>query len=106
MGNVFMSSPEETAQGEFGVYDVDGALLTLEGSVVLTRDENVVRGERLRDRSGHRSLADVRGGAEHGRRRARPARQGGVRAAARAGRAGGRRLPAPPTEPSPPKATE
>jgi lipopolysaccharide export system protein LptA len=47
MGNVFLSSPEETAQGEVGVYDVDGALLTLEGSVVLTRDENVVRGERL-----------------------------------------------------------
>jgi lipopolysaccharide export system protein LptA len=46
-GNVFLSSPEETAQGEFGVYDVDGALLTLEGSVVLTREENVVRGERL-----------------------------------------------------------
>jgi lipopolysaccharide export system protein LptA len=47
MGNVFLSSPEETAQGEFGVYDVDGALMTLEGAVVLTRDENVVRGERL-----------------------------------------------------------
>jgi lipopolysaccharide export system protein LptA len=47
MGNVFLSSPEETAQGKFGVYDVDGALLTLEGAVVLTRDENVVRGERL-----------------------------------------------------------
>jgi lipopolysaccharide export system protein LptA len=47
MGNVFLSSPEETAQGDFGVYDVDGALLTLEGSVVLTRDENVVRGQRL-----------------------------------------------------------
>ncbi|MEM7021876.1 MAG: LptA/OstA family protein [Pseudomonadota bacterium] len=46
-GNVFISSPEETAQGEFGVYDVDGALLTLEGSVVLTRDDNVVRGARL-----------------------------------------------------------
>jgi lipopolysaccharide export system protein LptA len=46
-GNVFLSSPKETAQGEFGVYDVDGALLTLEGSVVLTRAENVVRGERL-----------------------------------------------------------
>ena len=46
-GNVFLSSPQETAQGEFGVYDVDGALLTLEGSVVLTRAENVVRGERL-----------------------------------------------------------
>jgi len=46
-GNVFITSPEETAQGEFGVYDVDGGLLTLEGSVVLTRDQNVVRGERL-----------------------------------------------------------
>ena len=46
-GNVFMSSPEETAEGEFGVYDVDGALLTLEGSVVLTRDDNIVRGQRL-----------------------------------------------------------
>lgn len=46
-GNVFLSSPEETAQGEFGVYDVDGAMLTLEGAVVLTRAENVVRGERL-----------------------------------------------------------
>lgn len=46
-GNVFITSPEETAQGEFGVYDVDAGLLTLEGSVVLTRDQNVVRGERL-----------------------------------------------------------
>jgi lipopolysaccharide export system protein LptA len=46
-GNVFLSSPKETAQGEFGVYDVDGALLTLEGSVVLTRADNVIRGERL-----------------------------------------------------------
>lgn len=46
-GNVFLSSPQETAQGEFGVYDVDGELLTLEGAVVLTRAENVVRGERL-----------------------------------------------------------
>jgi lipopolysaccharide export system protein LptA len=46
-GNVFITSPEETAEGEFGVYDVEGGLLTLEGSVVLTRDQNVVRGERL-----------------------------------------------------------
>jgi lipopolysaccharide export system protein LptA len=46
-GNVFITSPEETAEGEFGVYDVDGGLLTLEGAVVLTRDQNVVRGERL-----------------------------------------------------------
>jgi lipopolysaccharide export system protein LptA len=46
-GNVFLSSPEETAQGKFGVYDVAGQWVTLEGSVVLTRDDNVVRGERL-----------------------------------------------------------
>jgi len=46
-GNVFMSSPRETAQGKFGVYDVASNQLTLEGSVVLTQDANVVRGERL-----------------------------------------------------------
>ena len=46
-GNVFVSSPEETAQGAAGVYDVASNQLSLEGSVVLTQDENVIRGERL-----------------------------------------------------------
>jgi lipopolysaccharide export system protein LptA len=46
-GNVFITSPQETAQGESGVYDVAGDLLTLEGSVVLTRDDNVIRGHQL-----------------------------------------------------------
>jgi lipopolysaccharide export system protein LptA len=46
-GNVFVSSPRETAQGKLGVYDVASNQLTLEGAVVLTQDENVVRGERL-----------------------------------------------------------
>jgi lipopolysaccharide export system protein LptA len=46
-GNVFLSSPRETAQGKVGVYDVASNQLTLEGAVVLTQDENVVRGERL-----------------------------------------------------------
>jgi lipopolysaccharide export system protein LptA len=46
-GNVFVSSPEETAQGDRGVYDVDAESITLTGSVVLTRDENVIRGSRL-----------------------------------------------------------
>ena len=46
-GNVVMSSPRETARGEVGVYDVGGRLVTLDGSVVLTRDENVIRGDRL-----------------------------------------------------------
>ena len=46
-GNVFLSSPQETAQGAAGVYDVAGNQLSLEGSVVLTQDDNVIRGERL-----------------------------------------------------------
>ena len=46
-GNVFLSSPEETAQGASGVYDVAANQVTIEGAVVLTRDDNVIRGERL-----------------------------------------------------------
>jgi lipopolysaccharide export system protein LptA len=46
-GNVFLSSPRETAQGEVGVYDVGQQLVTLERSVVLTRGANVIRGDRL-----------------------------------------------------------
>jgi lipopolysaccharide export system protein LptA len=66
IGNVFLSSPRETAQGETGVYDVPGRALTLEGSVVLTRDENVIRGDRLEyDLASGRSrvVAAVPGGA-------------------------------------------
>lgn len=46
-GNVFLSSPRETAQGAVGTYDVAANRVTMEGSVVLTRDDNVIRGERL-----------------------------------------------------------
>jgi lipopolysaccharide export system protein LptA len=46
-GNVFLSSPEETAKGRSGVYDVEGDEVTLTGDVVLTQGENVVRGENL-----------------------------------------------------------
>lgn len=46
-GNVFISSPSETAQGKTGVYDVDNSLVSLSGGVVLTRGKNVLRGERL-----------------------------------------------------------
>ena len=46
-GNVFLSSPRETAQGDAGVYDVASDQVTLEGAVVLTRDDNVIRGQRL-----------------------------------------------------------
>ncbi len=47
VGNVFISSPTETAQGKTGVYDVDNKLVSLRGDVVLTRGENVLRGGRL-----------------------------------------------------------
>ncbi|HEX2479266.1 MAG TPA: LptA/OstA family protein [Geminicoccaceae bacterium] len=46
-GNVFLSSPRETAQGDAGVYDVASNQLTMDGAVVLTRDDNVIRGQRL-----------------------------------------------------------
>ena len=46
-GRVFFSTPGETAQGDQGVYDVNDGVITLTGSVVLTRGKNVIRGERL-----------------------------------------------------------
>lgn len=47
IGNVFVSSPTETAQGETGVYDVERKTIVLTGSVLLTRGKNVLRGSRL-----------------------------------------------------------
>ena len=46
-GNVFLSTPTEMAQGDRGVYDVEANTLELVGTVVLTRGENIVRGNRL-----------------------------------------------------------
>jgi lipopolysaccharide export system protein LptA len=46
-GNVFLTSPRGTAQGTAGVYDVAANRVTMEGAVVLTRDDNVIRGDRL-----------------------------------------------------------
>lgn len=46
-GDVFVSSPTETAQGEKGVYNVEESVINLTGAVVLTRGENVIRGDRL-----------------------------------------------------------
>lgn len=46
-GNVFLQTPDETARGKAGVYDVDKERLTLNGDVVLTRGENIVKGEAL-----------------------------------------------------------
>lgn len=46
-GNVFLSSPSETAQGDKGIYYVDRREIALSGQVVLTRGQNVIRGQRL-----------------------------------------------------------
>lgn len=47
IGAVTVSSPRETASGEWAVYDVDTAQITMGGKVVLTRGENVLRGAQL-----------------------------------------------------------
>jgi len=46
-GKVLLATPAESAQGDKGVYDVDGKKITLVGHVVLTRGENVVKGDAL-----------------------------------------------------------
>ena len=46
-GGVRFATPGETAEGDAGVYDVDARRITLTGSVVLTRGDNVIRGEKL-----------------------------------------------------------
>ena len=46
-GNVVISSPEETAKGERGVYLLDEGRIELAGGVVLNSGNNVVQGEAL-----------------------------------------------------------
>ena len=46
-GQVRLSNPTDTAQGDRGVYDVAAQKVTLEGNVVLTSGTNVVRGAAL-----------------------------------------------------------
>tara|TARA_B100001142_G_C14030722_1_gene538010 strand:- start:13 stop:516 length:504 start_codon:yes stop_codon:yes gene_type:complete len=46
-GNVFVSSPNETARGTNGVYNVDKKIIILIGEVILTQGDNVIQGERL-----------------------------------------------------------
>ena len=65
-GNVFLSSPTEMAQGENGVYNVDADTVELTGTVVLTRGETVIRGDRLQmDLATGRSTM-MSGGVETG----------------------------------------
>ncbi len=43
-GHVFITSPEETAAGDNGIYDVDKHMIFLTGNVVLTKGKNVLKG--------------------------------------------------------------
>lgn len=47
LGAVFLATPEETASGTHGVYDVESQEIRLTGKVVLTRGKNVLEGESL-----------------------------------------------------------
>ena len=44
---VFLTTPEETASGSHGIYDVVNHKIFLNDNVVLTRDKNVLKGDRL-----------------------------------------------------------
>ncbi len=46
-GNVFLNSPNEQAQGDKGIYDVDAQRLELIGSAMLRRNENQIEGDHL-----------------------------------------------------------
>ena len=46
-GNVIVTKPGETAEGDSGVYDLVSGKMVLLGNVVLTQGKNVVKGDRL-----------------------------------------------------------
>lgn len=46
-GNVFMTTPDETASGLKGTYNVQGEEIRLIGNVVLTRGKNTLKGDSL-----------------------------------------------------------
>jgi len=46
-GGVTVTSPSETARGNFGIYDLDARLITLVGDVRLAREGSTINGSRL-----------------------------------------------------------
>jgi lipopolysaccharide export system protein LptA len=67
-GNVFVSTPKERAQGDFGVYDVDKKTITLTGNVLLTSDQSTVRCARavMYQDSGRSTCDPIAGGRVQG----------------------------------------
>ena len=45
VGNVFITTPEDAARGDEGIYNVDSEIATLQGNVRITRGENQLNGE-------------------------------------------------------------
>ncbi len=75
-GNVFLTTPEETASGARGNYDVVNNEIHLYDNVVLTREQNVLKGSRLdyNFQSGRSVIsggAVATGGASQGKERVR-----------------------------------
>ena len=63
---VFISSASETAKGDIGIYEIEKQRLTLTGTVILTRGDNVLRGKKLvMDMATGQS--QLSGGRVHGR---------------------------------------
>ena len=46
-GSVFLSTPDETASGASGTYDVENQEINLNDNVILTRGQNVLKGDKL-----------------------------------------------------------
>jgi len=67
-GNVFVSTPQERGQGDFGTYDVDKKTITLTGNVLLTNDRGTVRCARaiMYQDSGRSTCDPVEGGRVRG----------------------------------------
>lgn len=67
-GNVFLKAPNETAQGDKGIYDVDKSVLHLMGNVLLTQDKNVIKGQQLVYdlKTGKSRIVSGNGGASSG----------------------------------------
>jgi lipopolysaccharide export system protein LptA len=64
-GDVFLTTPTETAKGDKGRYVVDEKRVELTGNVVLTRGKSVVRGSRL-DYDMATATSKLTGGASAG----------------------------------------
>jgi lipopolysaccharide export system protein LptA len=58
-GGVTVTSPSETARGNFGIYDLDRKLITLVGAVRLNRGGSQINGQRLTiDLNSGRAVVD------------------------------------------------